>query len=209
MKKPRMLLFDYGGTLIDELDFSPSTGNKSIYPYITENPYNVSAEALDSYIQTLFEKIRGMRSEQIEIHEHIFLRYVLEYWNLKLSISIEEAEELMFNSMSTTQKTPESAEMLTFLRREGIRTGVISNLCWSGKVLAHRLHKNFAGHDFEFIITTSEYVFRKPEKHIFDIAVRKSGLFPVFYDNAGMPEAVRQKNNTIALDFPHLKISLA
>ncbi len=226
-----MILFDYGGTLMDEFNFSPSMGNKSIYPYIIENPYHVSPETLDNYIQMLFSKIRNLRSELLEIHEHIFLRYVLEYWNIKLSISIAEAEELMFNNMATVQKTPASAELLEFLQCKGVRMGVISNLCWSGKVLEDKLHKHFSSHHFEFIITTSEYIFRKPEKHIFDIAVRKSGLspeeiwycgndiavdiygahhaglFPVFYNNKNMPEAIRQRNNMLSVDFPYLEIN--
>lgn len=226
-----MILFDYGGTLIDELDFSPSRGNKSIYPYITENPYHVTPEDLDNYIQLMFSKIRDLRSELLEIHEHIFLRYVLEYWNIKLSISIAEAEEIMFNNMVTVQKTLSSAELLEFLQCERIQTGVISNLCWSGKVLEDRLHKHFSSHHFKFIITTSEYIFRKPDKHIFDIAVRKSGLspkeiwycgndiavdvygahhaglFPVFYNNQNMPEAIHKRNNMLSVDFPHLEIN--
>lgn len=40
--KPKMILFDYGGTLMYEPDFCPSAGNAAIYPYISENPHNIS-----------------------------------------------------------------------------------------------------------------------------------------------------------------------
>ena len=44
MDKPKMILFDYGGTLIYEPDFNPHGGNAAIYPYISENPHNISLQ---------------------------------------------------------------------------------------------------------------------------------------------------------------------
>ena len=44
MNNPKMILFDYGGTLMYEPDFEPMNGNKAIYPYISENPHNVGLE---------------------------------------------------------------------------------------------------------------------------------------------------------------------
>ncbi len=181
-------------------------------------------------LRETFDKIRKLNGGLLEIHEHIFLRYVLEYFDMKLSISIEEAEWIICNAISDAQKTPHVEEMLSSLRNMGIRTGVISNLCWSGNALTRRLHEHFPNHQFELILTSSEYIFRKPEKLIFDLAVRKSGLnrdeiwycgndiavdiygahhaglFPVFYDDRSIPSALHEKNDSISVDFPYLKI---
>ena len=228
--KPKMILFDYGGTLMYEPDFSPARCNTAIFPYITKNPNGVTPEKLDTYIQGLFMDIRNLRGEKIEIHEHFFLRYVLEYFQLELSISIEEAERIMFNSMATAQPTPGAAEMLLTLQNMGIRTGVISNLCWSGNALSERLRKAFPEYNFEFIMTTSEYIFRKPDRHIFELALRKArlnanevwycgndieidifgaheaGLFPVLYDDRSVPSAVYEKNDVIKPNFSYKSI---
>ena len=131
MNKPEMILFDYGGTLIYEPDFEPYNGNKAIYPYISENPHNVSLEEFSSYLLNLFDEIRGLRGELIEIHEHIFLRNVLEHFDMKLSVSFEEAEWIIWNGISRGVATPEASEMLASLREKGIRTGIISiSLIW-------------------------------------------------------------------------------
>ena len=45
-----MILFDYGGTLMYRSDFEPANGNKAIYPYISENPHNVSLEEFSEYL---------------------------------------------------------------------------------------------------------------------------------------------------------------
>lgn len=230
MKKPEMILFDYGGTLMYEPDFCPSAGNMPLYPYISENPHNISPEELSDYMICLFDEIRRLRGELIEIHEHLFLRYVLEHFNMKLSIPFEQAEHIIMNGISQAVETPHAGEMLSVLNEMGIRTGVVSNLCWSGNALAHRLNKAFPENKFEFIMTTSEYIFRKPDIHIFDLAVRKSGLpldkiwfcgndieidvfgsynaglFPVFYDDRSVPDKTHEKNDLLSIDFPHIHL---
>ena len=132
--------------------------------------------------------------------------------------------------MAQAKKTPYSEEMLSELQNMGIKTGVISNLCWSGNALTNRLKANFPNHQFEFVITSNEYIFRKPEKLIFELAVRKSGLnrneiwycgndiaadiygakeaglFPVFYDDRSIPSALHEKNDSISVNFPYLRI---
>lgn len=230
-KKPEMILFDYGGTLIYEPDFSQFNGNTAIFPYVLENPHNISPENFNNYLVQLFDEIRALRGELIEIHEYHFLRYVLEHFDMKLSVSMEEAEWLMWNGLSEGRMTPGADKMLARLREQGIRTGIISNLCWSNNALARRLNQFFPEHEFDFVITSSEYIFRKPEPHIFDIAVRKSGLnkseiwycgndvavdvigayeagiFPVWYDDRTVPGSLYEKNDSLRTDFPHLHIS--
>ena len=220
-----MILFDYGGTLMYEPDFAPSNGNKAIYPYISENPHNVTLEEFSEYLLRFFDEIWALRGELIEIHEHTFLRNVLEHFGMKLSISIEEAEWIIWNGISRGVTTPGAAEMLTELRRLGIRTGVISNLCWSGTALTRRLNDAFPDHHFDFIMTSSEYIFRKPDEHIYDMAIRKSGLdkagvwycgngieidlvgvhgaglYPVFYDNRSVPSKIHEKNDSVTATF--------
>jgi len=56
--KPKMILLDYGGTLMYEPDFSPSAGNTAIYPYISENPHNVSLQEFSDYLLNLFDEMQ-------------------------------------------------------------------------------------------------------------------------------------------------------
>lgn len=230
MKQPKMVLFDYGGTLIYEPDFCPSAGNMAIYPYLSENPHHVTPEEFDTYLRTLFDEIRALRGERIEIHEHTFLRYVLEHFDMKLSVSMAEAEWIIWNGISKGKETPESVQMLEALRNKGIRTGVISNLCWSQAALARRLQQFFPEHEFEFVMTSSEYIFRKPDAHIFEMAIRKAnlkpeeiwycgndvsmdivgaqgvGMYPVHYDDRSVPSDVHEKNARTSTQAPYCSV---
>ena len=231
MNKPKMILFDYGDTLMYEPDFEPFNGNKAIYPYIVDNPHNIGLEEFSEYLLNLFDEIKALRGELIEIHEHVFLRNVLEHFDMKLSVSIEEAEWIIMNGVSHAVPLPKTAEMLKVLKNVGIRTGIVSNLCWSGKALSRRLQEAFPEHHFDFVITSSEYIFRKPDVHIFDMAVRKSGLdktdiwycgnnkeadiigthkaglFPVFYDDRSVPSRLHERNDKISVNFPYLHLN--
>ena len=205
-------------------------GNKAIYPYISENPHNVGLEKFGTYLLNLFDEIRALRGELIEIHEHTFLRNVLEHFDMRLSISIEEAEWIIWNGISKGMPTPGVVKMLSMLQQNGIRTGVISNLCWSGAVLTRRLTEAFPDHHFDFIMTSSEYIFRKPDQHIFDMAIRKSGfdkadiwycgndievdiigahgagLYPALYDDRSVPSKIHEKNDLMPVDFSYMRI---
>lgn len=230
MTRPKMILFDYGGTLMYEPDFEPANGNKTIFPYICENPHNVSLEEFSEYLLRFFDEIRALRGELIEIHEHTFLRNVLEHFDMKLSVSIEEAEWIIWNGISRGVPTPGVAKMLSELDSMGIRTGIISNLCWSGAALTRRLHETFPEHQFDFVMTSSEYIFRKPDEHIFDMAIRKSrldkadiwycgndievdlagahgaGLKSVLFDDRSVPSKIHEKNDQASTDFSYLRI---
>lgn len=60
----------------------------------------------------------------------------------------------------------------------GIRTGVISNITYAGKVVEERISGLLPHNHFEFIIATSEYMYRKPNRRIFELALEKAELKP-------------------------------
>lgn len=70
------------------------------------------------------------------------------------------------------------AAFLRFLKEKIIRTGVISNIGYYGKVVEEKINALLPENDFEFVIATSEYVFRKPNRRIFELALEKAELYP-------------------------------
>lgn len=55
---------------------------------------------------------------------------------------------------------------------------MVSNLGFCGKALKDRIDGMVPGHRFEFILASSEYLFRKPNKRIFELALEKAKLSP-------------------------------
>lgn len=87
MKRPEMIIFDYGHTLLYQPGSNASNGSKALYEFISENPKNISFEEFDKTIIDIFAKIKANRGEIIEIHEYAFLKIAMEYMNIKLSVS--------------------------------------------------------------------------------------------------------------------------
>jgi putative hydrolase of the HAD superfamily len=71
---------------------------------------------------------------------------------------------------------PNADKMLDFINSTGVRSGVISNIGWSGAALTKRLNRLLPRNKFEFVIASSEYMFRKPSPMLFELALNKAGL---------------------------------
>lgn len=152
--------------------------------------------------------------------------------DISLSVSLEEAERIIMNGISQGAAMPYADTMLDYLNEKGIRTAVISNNCFSGVALKEQLDRLLPGNRFEFVLASSDYVFRKPHSLMFETALRKSGLtadkvwycgdsmekdvygahsagmFPVLYEGRVIDELWLQsdQNNRRIPDFEYLCI---
>ena len=183
MSLPKMILFDYGQTLMAERDFDAIAGDEALLRY-ADNPRGVTAPEVQALADAMIRELRGedypdrLHTHVLEIHEWMFQRYLYEYFGITLHLTPLEAEELFWDTAAPADPTEGIREFLEWLRCKGIRTGVISNISFSGEALTRRIRRAFPEHPFEFILASSEYLFRKPSPRIFDIALRKANLSP-------------------------------
>lgn len=176
MKKPEMIIFDYGHTLLYEPGHNSNNANKEISKYINKNPRNISFEEFDRTIMEIFQSIREQCGDNIEIHEHAILKAAYEYLDIELSIPLYEAERIIWEGISKGAIMPYTDVMLDYLNSIGMRTAVISNLGFSGNALRERLNRLLPNNKFEFVLASSEYVFRKPNPLMFQVAMQKAKL---------------------------------
>ncbi|MDF2941421.1 MAG: HAD-superfamily hydrolase, subfamily variant 1 [Herbinix sp.] len=181
MKLPKMIMFDYGQTLIAEGKFDGEAGIRAVLKYAKKNPYQISAKQLQEFAKTLNREIGRYdpdvrKSSHIEVHNHLFQNYLYQYFDIEIDLSAEEVEKVFWDSSADRKPTKNVELLLRFLSEKDIRTAVISNISFSGKALEERIGTLIPDHNFEFIIATSEYVFRKPHSRIFELALRKAKL---------------------------------
>lgn len=176
MKKPQMILFDYGHTLLYEQEFSFLRGEQAVFEYITENPHNITPEQSNDFANKLFADFDRARQLGFEIHEWQALRTQYERLGLKFSLPMAELETVMWDAVSVGERMPNVEYMLAYLKSQGIRTGVISNIGWSGLALERRINRLLPENEFEFIIASSEYAVRKPNPLLFEIALERAWL---------------------------------
>lgn len=181
MKKPKMILFDYGQTLVNEGKFDGVKGTEAVLKYATKNKYNRTA----AQIQAVADEMNGELGRfdparrhllQVEIPNDMFCGYLYESQGVELSISGAKRDKVFWDAASPGVPTEGVEEFLAFLKEQGIRRAVLSNITFCGEALANRLQEVLPNHDFEFILATSEYMYRKPNRRIFEFALEKAGL---------------------------------
>ena len=115
---------------------------------------------------------------QIEIPNTMFTPYLYESQGIELSLSNSEIDTVFWNAAAPGVPTEGIKDFLGYLKEKGIRTGVISNICYDPSVVAERINRLLPENTFEFIITSSNFMFRKPNRRIFDLALEKAELQP-------------------------------
>ncbi len=183
MKEPKMILFDYGQTLVAEEKFDGVRGTRAVMEYAVENKYGRTAEEIQAAADEMNRELGRFDPArrhlfQVEIPNHMFSSYLYESQGIKLSISGAEFDRVFWNAASPGKPTAGIEVFLRFLKERGIRTGVISNITYSGEAVSERIHRLLPENEFEFIIATSEFLYRKPNRRIFELALEKAGLSP-------------------------------
>ena len=227
---PKMIVFDYGHTLLYEPGYDALRGEEALFKYVKSNKNNLTPKQVCDYSQELFAKIGAARELGLELHERQFQKFLYEYLEIELSITLSEAERVFWDNTSTGGIMPYAAEMLDYINGRGIRSGVISNIGFSGDALIERINRLLSRNKFEFILASSEYMFRKPNVLLFELALKKAGLdardvwfcgdnvkadiegssaariFPVWYEDETVEKPWRAQDKDVIPSCGHLHI---
>lgn len=216
LRLPKMIFFDYGRTLLYEREYNALNAQKALFGYVTENPNRVTPEQATRFAEKLYHDADATRNTGYEIQQQSVMRLLSESLRLKYSVSLEEAGAIFWENASSGALMPKADKMLDLINGLGIRSGVISNISFSGQILKNRIDRLLPNNRFEFIIASSDYLVRKPNRLLFELALNKAGLnakdvwhcgdhpqadiegaaqvgiFPVWYDNdTGLEEKDR------------------
>ena len=230
MRKPKMIIFDYGHTLCHEADFDGVRGTEAIMKHAVQNRNNLNAKEISAFSDSLFNGIaKDVRNASIEIHNLIYEKFMYEYLQISFDLPQYQIEQIFWDNAAPGVPMPNADKALDCLKNCGIRSGVVSNIAFSGANLANRLDRLFPGNTFEFIIASSEYMFRKPNRMLFELALRKAdlpaeevwfcgdstdfdiagaynaGIFPVWYHST-IECSYRDKSLDFQPDYAHLYI---
>jgi len=228
--KPKMILFDYGHTLLYEPDWNSERGNTELMKYITKNPNNCALDDIKKGTELIFGyHVENVRKIGYDISGRVGNRVLYEYLGIEVSLTPFEHETVFWNAASAGAVMPDADVMIDYINAKGIRSAVISNLLWSGEALTERLNRLIPNNRFEFAMTSSDYLFRKPSRILFEIALQKVGLcakdvwycgdnpradvegaaqvgiFPVWYDNDMERDKDRPNEMLVPCEHLHIK----
>ena len=179
MRRPEMIVFDYGGTLCSEQDWDDLRAERTLLGYAAVNPGGYTAEDV---LRTKRESFRDVERIYEELGYDIPVRttnrIVYGYLGIEFPLKEREMERVLWDSICECIPVRGIAELLAFLKDEGIRAGVLSNNGWSSEAIEDKLGSVLPDGGFEFTFCSSDYLVRKPDTRLFEIALRKAGLPP-------------------------------
>lgn len=181
MQRPKMILFDYGQTLVNEAAFDGVRGTEAVLRYAVKNKYHMTAAQVQAEAEAINRELGRTDPYkrhlfQIEVPNHMFTAYLYQSLGIELSLGAEQIDKIFWDAAAPGTVTDGVEAFLTFLYQNGFRTGVISNISYAGKVVENRINELIPTNHFEFVIASSEYLYRKPNRRIFELALEKAEL---------------------------------
>ena len=158
-KKPKMILFDVGGTLFNDGKCNAADGFKALLQR-AENPDVTTAEKLASHWDEFLAETEGFKSKSgvaLDVPLSAVIKYATMKEGLKINLPVIEQEEIFDRFNSTRTVIDGVPELLEALKKLNIRTAVISNNMMSGESLALALKHC---EDLNTVITVPEYCIR-------------------------------------------------
>ena len=174
-KRPKMILFDVGGTLFADGKFSAIDGLSALRKAAL-NPEVTDDNALLSLWNEFEEKVKAFLPSCFELPLSAILKYVIHNSGLKFNMSVTELEELFDLSNSPRSVIDFVPELLHTLKDLGIRSAVISNNAMSCESLTIALNRWIRDNNFEFVLTSADFIFPKPHSELFLSAANSAGL---------------------------------
>ena len=183
MKLPQMILFDYGQTLVNETWLGGGVGTAAVMEYATKNMHNLTPAQVQAEADVINKELGRFDPTKrhlawIEVPNCMFSPYLYESMGIEIPLSHKERDVVFWNATAPGKPTEGIEDFLDFLREKGIRTGVISNITYCSEAVNERINTMVPNHNFEFIIATSDYIYRKPHRRIFQLALEKADLKP-------------------------------
>lgn len=170
--QPKLITFDYGGTLCQEIYHGDRAGLKALLPHIIQNPQKTSLDDL-MHAAARFHATSGLHTD-FETMSIQYLKYVFDYYNIQLDVDEAQAEQIFYKAAISVEKMPDILLLLEYLQQQQIKTAVISNLPLRSKTLEQRLKECLDGFEFEFVMTSADYHYKKPASNLFELALHRA-----------------------------------
>ena len=119
MKKPKMILFDYGQTLIAEGPFSGLRGTAAVMQYATRNRYNLTPEQVQTEAVAVIKEVKHADpntpgTKSVEVPNHMFTTYLYESLGITIDLTTEEIDRVFWDAASPGRPTEGMPDFCSF-----------------------------------------------------------------------------------------------
>lgn len=173
---PKGVLFDYGGTLVDEVRYDPDAGLDAVLAHATSPIVGERLRLVRARAARVAREVAGRREEHhVETPWVSMARLIHDAFGTSFRQPWAALELIFWNAAVTTEPAPGVREALDACRAAGITIAVLSNSSFGAPVITHELAKHGLDRFFAFVMVTADYAVRKPNPLVVDVAVARIG----------------------------------
>lgn len=174
MNKPRCILFDFWNTIGHST--MNHTGAIQAMLDVADNPRNVN-------VADVQEVAMELKAAGKYIRENVFFEFTRQQFDLNVADRLglkfrqpkEELDRVFASGALEPETEPGAAEVLSELHHLGIKMGVVSNSVMGENAISEILEKLKLREYFDFVMTSADYGFRKPQLQLFKTALALAG----------------------------------
>ena len=175
------ILIDLGKTILTNEDFSFSRALKKVYDKFT---YINNSASFDKYLETTSSYMHLYKEREetnIEIPFTKYISYVLNDLNIN-EYNLDEIEDYFLKHAITDNLIPGVLPFLDYTKEKNIPLVIVSNSTFSKRALLKELQDLKIDHYFKNLISSSDILYRKPHKQIFNIGYEALQSFNINKD---------------------------
>ena len=177
LRTPKGLLFDYGGTLVDEVSVDLRAGNEWLLSRASHRPAHITLADVMERATLVTKEVAGRRDQvQIETAWPTLTRLIHDFLGIRFDVPMTELEMGFWKASVTTRPMPGAWEALEQFHRSGLTTAVVSNTSFGEPVIRYELAKHGLTDHLAFVLVSSDYAVRKPNVLLFDTAAARLGI---------------------------------
>jgi HAD superfamily hydrolase (TIGR01509 family) len=175
----RGLLFDYGGTLVQEVGVDLRAGNEWLLSRAAYRPPHVTLEDVLARASRIAREVAGRRDHvHLETPWPTLTRLIHDFLGIRFDAPMAELELGFWKASVRTRPMPRAREVLERLHQLGVRAAVVSNTCFGEPVIRYELGKHGLADHLEFVVVSADYSVRKPNVLLFETAAARLGIPP-------------------------------
>lgn len=176
LRPPVAMLFDYGGTLVEEVRFDVRAATAWLLEHAELAP-GITADHVRDRATRVTQEIANQRDVfNIETPWVSLTRLIHAALGTRFDRPLEELELGFWDAGVETRPMPGVRDALAEFLRLGIPMGVVSNSSYRQHVIRHEIDKHGLAEFMSVVVVTAEYVVRKPNPMVVEAAAGLLGV---------------------------------
>ena len=179
LRRPRAILLDYGGTLVDEVDYDPVAGNRALLALALPMPPGLTLDDVMARATRVTAEVAARRDMfGIETPWPSLTRLIHDQLGTRFTRPMDELERAFWDASMATREMAGARAALDAFHAAGIPVAVLSNSSFASETIRHEIAKHGLADHLAFVMATADYVVRKPNRLLFEVAAARLGVAP-------------------------------